>query len=110
MGEALWPFGACQALANGILARDDLTECQKKIVLRGRIDSQLVCRAVALAGLCGLRAEPEILDDEEHEYEVHMGCDLYQARYLPDGLMWVVEAEGTACASTVDDRGRQGRA
>ena len=62
------------------------------------------CRAVALAGLCGLRTEPVILDDKKHEYEVHMGCDLYQARYLPGGLMWVVEAEGTAFAFTVDDR------
>ena len=33
-----------------------------------------------------------------------MGCGLYQAWYLPDSLMWVVEAEETVCAFTVDDR------
>ena len=48
--------------------------------------------------------EPVILDGKEHEYEVNMGCGLYQARYIPDSLMWVVEAEGTVCAFTVDDR------
>ena len=45
-----------------------------------------------------------ILGGKEHEYEVNMGCGLYQAWYLPDSLMWVVEAEGTICAFTVDDR------
>jgi hypothetical protein len=100
MGEAVWALGACQALANGIRARNDLTERQKNMILR----RQLVCRVVALAGLCGIRTEPVILDGKELQYEVHMGGELSQARYISDTHMWVVEVEGTVCAFTVDDR------
>ena len=83
------------------------TTCQsvrRRWSCAGEYDFQLISRAVALAGLCGLRTESVIRDGKEHEYEVNMGCGLYQAWYLPDSLMWVVEAEGTVCAFTVDDR------